>query len=151
MNTKYHRHLITAFFTAGCALLFLSACSKGDREEISDHTKEAYRSTKEAVSQGWQDLKSFTFEKRDAFTAQLKAQRARLEAEASAMRAEYSEAKASASRRAAMDELKNAESDYRAKLGALGNATAATWEAARDDVAAAWDRLQAAYAKARAE
>jgi hypothetical protein len=49
-----------------------------------------------------------------------------------------------------MDELKASESDYKEKLSAMGNATADTWDAARDNVAAAWDRLQVSYAKARA-
>ena len=151
MNTKKHRHLTTVLLTAGLAGLTLAGCSKNDREEISDQTKEAYREAKATVTEGWSDLKSFTFEKRDAFSTQLKAQQARLDAELSKLRAEYSEAKASASRKAAMEELKSSEADYKAKLAALGNATSATWEAARDDAVAAWDRLQAAYAKARAD
>ncbi len=152
MNTKkHHRHVTTALLTAGLAALALAGCSKNDREEIADKTKDAYQETKAAVTTGLNDLKSFTFESRDAFAARLKAQQARLEAEMSNLRAEYSEAKASASRKAAMEELKNSEVDYQTKLAALGNATSATWDAARDDVVAAWDRLQAAYAKARAD
>ena len=49
-----------------------------------------------------------------------------------------------------MNELKDSEASYKEKLSAMGNATADTWDAARDDVAAAWDRVQASYAKARA-
>ena len=68
----------------------------------------------------------------------------------SKLRAEYSDATASASRRAAMKELKDSEADYKEKLAAVGNATADTWASARDNVIASWDRLQASYAKARA-
>jgi hypothetical protein len=50
-----------------------------------------------------------------------------------------------------MEELKNAEADYKEKLKALGNATADTWESAKQNVILAWRRLQAAYYKARAE
>jgi hypothetical protein len=149
MNPKKHR-ITSTLFAAALAVLTLAACSKGDRQEISDKTKDAYQDTKDVVAAGWNDLKSFSFEKRDAFTAQVKAQQAKLEAEVSKLRAEYSEAQASASRKAAMAELKDSEANYKEKLAALGNASAATWDAARDDVIAAWDRMQAAYAKARA-
>jgi hypothetical protein len=50
-----------------------------------------------------------------------------------------------------MEELKNAEADYKEKLKALGNATADTWDVAKKNVMLAWDRLQAAYYKARAD
>jgi hypothetical protein len=49
-----------------------------------------------------------------------------------------------------MDELKNSEADYKAKLEALGTATGDTWAAAKNNVVLAWDRLQASYHKARA-
>lgn len=140
----------TALLLAGFAALAFAGCSKSDRDEAADKTKEAYQDTKTAVASGWNNLKDYTFEKRNDFTATLKARQADLEAGISKLRAEYSEANASASRKAAMAELKNAEADYKAKLAAVGNATADTWTAARDDVAAAWDRLQASYAKARA-
>ena len=68
----------------------------------------------------------------------------------SELKANYSEAQATASRRAAMDELKNSEADYKAKLEALGTATGDTWDAAKNNVVLAWDRMQASYHKARA-
>jgi hypothetical protein len=151
-NMKSHpiNHVTATVFTAILAFLALAACSKGDRNEISDKTKDVYQGSKDAVAAGWNDLKTFSFEKRDAFTAEVKARQAQLEAEVSKLKAEYSEAQASASRKAAMAELKDSEANYKEKLAALGNASGATWDAARDDVIAAWDRLQAAYAKARA-
>jgi hypothetical protein len=138
----------------------LAACSKQERADAADKTKDAYNTaadkakdayndTKAAVSRGWENVKSYSFEKRDDFTKELKAQQESLDANLSKLRAEYSEAQASASRKAAMEELKNSEADYKAKLDALGHATADTWAAARDNVIAAWDRLQASYAKAR--
>jgi len=146
-NQSIHLHLLLA---AGLTALAFTACSKSDRDTVADKTKVAYQDTKDAVVQGWDNLKSFTFEKRDAFTAEVKVKQAQLDAQVSELKANYSEAKASASRRAAMDELKASESDYKEKLSAMGNATADTWDAARDNVAAAWDRLQVSYAKARA-
>lgn len=140
----------TALLLSGLAALAFAGCSKNDRDDVADKTKEVYQDTKAAVSSGWDNLKDFTFEKRNDFTATLKARQADLEAGMSKLRAEYSEASASASRKAAMAELKDSEANYKDKLAAVGNATADTWTAARDDVAAAWDRLQASYAKARA-
>ena len=150
MNQKTHLPRILSFLAA-TLVCGLAACSKSERNEIADKTKDAYQDTKAAVANGWSDVKSATFEKRTDFMLALKAQQAQLEAEVSKMRANYSEAAASASRKIAMEELKNSEADYKAKLGALGTATSDTWVAARDNVTAAWDRLQAAYAKARAE
>jgi hypothetical protein len=50
-----------------------------------------------------------------------------------------------------MEELKNSQADYKQKLDALGNASAATWDSAKNNTIAAWNRLEAAYYKARAE
>jgi imidazolonepropionase-like amidohydrolase len=151
----------TLLFTASLTLLTFTACSKTERETVADKTKVAYqdtkevvkdvaKSTKDAVVQGWDNLKSFTFEKRDAFTAEVKLKQAQLDVQVSELKANYAEAKASASRRAAMEDLKSSEADYKDKLAALGHATADTWDAARDNVVVAWDRLQVSYAKARA-
>jgi len=134
----------------GVAVLTLAGCSERKRDEFADKTKDAYQDTKSAVAKGWDNLKDYTFEKRDDFAAMMKARQAEFEAGVSKLRAEYSEANASASRKAAMAELKDSEANYKEKLAALGHASADTWTAARDDVAAAWDRLQASYAKARA-
>lgn len=151
----------TTLLATALAMLTLAACSKSKRDEIADKSKDAYQDTKTAVKEvahdtkvavvkGWDNLKDYTFEKRSEFTLQLKAQQADFEAGVSKLRAEYSEASANASRKAAMAELKDSEANYNEKFAAVGNATADTWTAARDDVAAAWDRLQASYAKARA-
>jgi hypothetical protein len=149
MNIKTFRN--SSLLVAALALLTLAACNKAERDNVADKTKDAYQDTKAAVVQGWDNLKSYTFEKRSDFTAAVKAQQASFEAQVSKLKAEYSEEKASASRRAAMNELKDSEANYKEKLSALGTASADTWGAARDNVIAAWDRMQAAYAKARAD
>jgi hypothetical protein len=69
----------------------------------------------------------------------------------SELHANYSEAKASASRKAAMAEIKDSEVAYKEKLEALGTATADTWDSAKQNVILSWDRLQASYYKARAD
>ena len=140
----------TLLITAAMSVLILAACSKGKREDIADKSKEVYQDAKAAVVEGWADLKDYTFEKRSNFSLKLKAHQADFEAGVSKLRADYSETTASASRRAAMNELKDSEADYKQKLAAVGNATADTWASARDNVIASWDRVQASYAKARA-
>ena len=136
--------------STGLAVLTLTACSKSTNEKIADSTKEVYKDTTAAVTKGWDNVKTFTFEKRSDFAAEVKAKQAAFEAEVSKLRADYSDAKASASRKAAMNDLKDSEANYKEKLAAMGTATADTWDSARDNVAAAWDRMQASYAKARA-
>ncbi len=142
------------FQSTACLFVLLAAlslaCSKANRNEIADKTKDAYQDTKAAVAKGWDDLKSYSFDKRSDFSRTVKSYEAQFDADASKLRAEYSEANASASRKAAMQELKDSEANYKEKLAAVGNASADTWAAARDNVILAWDRLQASYQKARA-
>jgi hypothetical protein len=143
---------LSAVLIAAVALTAgIAGCSKQDRAEAGATAKEAYSDTKAAMSNAWDEVKSFSFDRRDEFTANAKALTARMDAQMSELKADYSEAKASASRKAAMAELKNSEADYKEKLAALGNATASTWDSAKQNVIASWDRMQAAYQKARAE
>jgi hypothetical protein len=143
--------LVALVLTAGFVTLLLASCSKADRTQASATVKDDYKDTKVAVANAWADVKSFTFEKRNDFSASAKALSSSMEAKLSELRANYSEAKASASRKAAMEELKNSEADYKEKLSALGTATADTWDSAKQNVIASWDRLQASYDKARAD
>jgi gas vesicle protein len=149
MKTTPIRFAIVAAVT-GVSALFFAGCSKQDRNTVSAKTSEAVADTKNAMSNAWDSVKSHTWEKRDDFTTNAKAVTSRFDAQLSELRANYSEAKASASRKAAMADLKNSEADYKEKVGALGNATAATWDSGKQNVIAAWDRLQASYYKARA-
>ena len=150
-NLFTDRLFSTAIVVATVLTAGIVGCSKEDRADVSATAQEAYSDTKNAMSNAWDNVKSFSFDRRDEFTANAKALSARMEAQLSELRADYSEAKASASRKAAMTELKNSEADYKEKLDALGDATAATWDSAKQNVIAAWDRLQAAYRKALAD
>ena len=133
-----------------CAVAF-SRCSKSDRQEASATVKDSYEDSKAAMAKAWADVKDFSFDKRNDFTAAAKAASARMDVEVSRLRANYSEAKASASRKAAMAELKDSEANYKEKSAALGKATADTWDSAKKNVSLAWDRLEASYYKARAD
>jgi hypothetical protein len=136
---------------AGFSALVFSSCSKEDRSTVSTKTRDAVSDTKNAMGNAWDSVKSHTWEKRDDFTANAKMVGSKFDSDVSALRANYSEAKASASRRAAMADLKSSEADYKEKVGALGKATAATWDSGKQNVIASWDRLQASYYKARAD
>jgi hypothetical protein len=153
--------LITGTFAA-LLLLNAAGCNRQERTdatnkardvmtETRDRAKEVYADSKAAVTNAWDDLKSYSYEKRAEFTEASKVKAAQMRAEASRLRAEYSDAKASASRKAAMTELKNSEANYQQKLDALGNATEATWESAKNNVIAARDRLEVALRNARQE
>ena len=144
------RAIPVALLAAALTALVFTGCSKHDRNEAGEKVKDAYQDTKAAVSNAWDDVKSYSFEKRADFTASAKAMTAKMDAQVSELHANYSEATASASRKAAMAELKDSDADYKAKLAALGNATADTWDSAKQNVIASWDKLQASYYKARA-
>lgn len=151
-------HLTTAPFRAllltavvGTCLSFITGCSREDRAEASAKTSNAVADTKEALANAWDKVRGTTYDKRDDFIANSKAVNARMDAQISELRANYSDAKASASRREAMAELKSSETDYHEKLDALGSASADTWDSAKRNVIASWDKLQASYYKARAD
>lgn len=131
--------------------LAFAACSKPERTDAKKAVSNAYQETKAAVADTWSDLKDYTFEKRSDFTLRTQALTAKLDAKMSDLQADYADATASASRKAAMAELKDSRADLDSKLAAVGNATADTWASARANVIAAWDRTEAAYKKAKAD
>lgn len=147
MKNKIPSVLVLAL--VGTALA-LAGCNKQERADASADVQKVAHDTKVAVIDAWADIKTFTFEKRDDFSKHVKAMSADMDVRVAELRTSYSEAKASASRRAAMDELKSSEADYKEKLSALGTATADTWDAAKNNVKLSWDRLEASYKKARA-
>ncbi len=141
----------TILLSLSLAALAFAGCSKSDRADAKADIKDAYQDTKAAVAESWSDLKDFTYEKRSDFSLRTAALTADLDARVSKLKADAAGAQASASRSAAMDELKNSRADLDTKLSALGNATADTWAAAKADAIAAWERTEAAYKKARAD
>ena len=151
MKTTTVRTLLLAALAAGLSTFALTGCNKSDRADAKAKTNEIVADTKEAIGHGWDNVKSFTFEKHDDFRAHAKALTSKMDAQMSDLRANYSEAKASASRKAAMAELKDSDAAYKEKLEALGTATADTWDSAKQNVISAWDHLEASYDKARAD
>ncbi len=154
MKTSNHRSQRTSlgFLAAGAlALAALPACSKSDQKKVTAAVTDSYEDSKAAMAHTWDKAKDYTFDKRDDFRADAKALEAKMDVHLSEVRASYSDAKASASRKAAMAEVKNSETDFKEKTAALGDATAATWDSAKKNTMLSWDRLQAAYYKARAD
>ena len=151
MKSIRSRIIFTAAIAAGVLVGAVTGCTREERVDAGAKAKEMYDDSLAAISRGWDKVKAATFDKRNDVEAHGKALAAEMEAQASKLRAKYSDAKASASRKAAMEELKVAEADYKDKLAALGTATADTWESAKNNVIAAWDRLVAAYRKALVE
>ncbi len=145
------RYISVALLAASLSALAFTGCSKEERKDTGATIKEAYQDSKTAVANAWDSVKSYTFEKRNDFSANAKAVTAKMDSQLSELHANYSEAKASASRKAAMAELKDSEADYKEKLAALGSATADTWDSAKQNVIASWDKLQASYYKAKAD
>lgn len=126
-------------------------CSERNRDKVADTADSMYQNTKDAVSDSWDSIKDYSYEKKSDFVDRSKAVSADLEAKVSKLQADYAESKASASRKAAMNELKDANADFKDKMSALGDASADTWGAAKADVIHAWDRVEAAYKKAVAD
>lgn len=151
MKTASNRFKTLSLALAALSAAALAGCSQSERAEAKATAKEAYTDTKDAMRNAWDKVKAHTFEQRSDFTASAKALSAQMDAQLSEVRANYSEANASASRKAAMAELKNSEADYKQKLEALGVATADTWDSAKQNLIASWDKLQASYYKARAD
>ena len=150
-SIRFHCITVVAFAAGVLALAAFPACSKQEQNKVSAAVKDTYEDSKEAMAKAWHSVKDYSFDKRDDFSANAKALAAKMDVHISEVRANYSEAKASASRKSAMEELKNSEADYKEKSKALGNATAATWDSGKKNVMLAWDRLQSAYYKARAD
>jgi hypothetical protein len=151
MKAPFHCFSSVAAIATGLLLVLVTGCTREERVDAGAKAREMVADSKAALSRGWDKVKSATFDRRGDVEAHGKALAAELEAQASKLRANYSEAKASMSRKAAMEEFKNAEADYKQKLAALGGASADTWESAKNNTIAAWDRLEAAYRKALVE
>jgi hypothetical protein len=153
---KTPRSLFLLIATLSPAALLLSGgCSKKSREpSFVQDTKAAVKSAaagvKEAVSDSWNSIKDFTYERRTDFSAAVDRMAKKLDDQSVALKAktaEVSDATAK-NREAALLEFNEARAELKSKLADLGNATADTWSEAKAMVALAWQKVQAAYDKA---
>lgn len=127
--------------------LAFTACGRN----TADRSTESSARSASVQTDSWNDLRTYSFEKRGEFNSSLSAMNARLEAEVSKLEADISSANASQSRKDAIAAVKSDKANFDEKSAALARASKDTWEQARDEAAAAWDKLQASLAKARAE
>ena len=151
MKTKSIRTALITTFTLSALSLGMAGCNKSDRSKVADKTNDMYETSKAAVVDTWNDVKDYSFDKSNDFKQRAKAMSSDFDAKMSKLKANYSDAQASESRKAAWAKLKSDRADYEAKLDALGDATADTWESAKNNVVAAWDRMEADYNKAVAD
>ncbi|MBI2510786.1 MAG: hypothetical protein HYV96_02305 [Opitutae bacterium] len=136
--------------------LAFTACSRTRNRSSETGASNASSSAASAASapattDNWNELRSYSFEKRSEFNASLTAMSAKIDAEVSQLQADASSAIASQSRKDAIAQVKSDKAAFDEKSAALARATQDTWNQARDEAAAAWDKLQASIAKARAE
>ena len=78
--------LSVAALSAGLSTLGLTGCNKSDRADVSAKAGEMVADTKDAMSRGWDNVKTFTFEKRDDFRANGKAMSSKWDAQMSELR-----------------------------------------------------------------
>ncbi len=102
---------------------------------------------KVAVSDSWDSIKDFTYDRRADFSAAIDRMANELDDKTAAMNAKVAGAPDAASRErdSAKKDYDEARSNLRAKLKDLGNATADTWADAKARAAVAWKNMQAAY------
>lgn len=140
---------LTAFaLVASLVFLIPSITSGADAAESAKPADDTSENAGAVVSAVAPDLRNCEFERRDEFVAVYKAKMAALTVELEKLRVKYPESKATARLKHALAELAAAKAGFEGKLVDASAATVETWHAARDNVAASWDTLQAAYSKA---
>lgn len=113
-------------------------------DKTKETTKEVYADAKDAVSDGADKLARATYDERVAIKANLADAAAKLDVKFSEWRAEGKPVGA-----AAEQKIATAKASFSESLSELGDASAATWDAAKVKTAAAWSSLKAAYAEAK--
>jgi hypothetical protein len=115
-----------------------------------DNTKnaasDAYDSVRDATTDAANRLERATYDERMAIKANLTEAGAKLDAELAEWRRDGRVIKTEA-----QSEIAEAKSEFNESLDELGEATAQGWQTAKAETAAAWTRLKAAYANAKAE
>ncbi len=147
MSSPFRHSLL---FVAAGSLIAFTACPKEKYAKMREYASDAMHSTVNAISDKWNHIKNCSFCIHDTLPkgSGSNVLNKEFEAKASQLRADYSKAKASASRRIAINELKNGKVSFYDKMAALSTASADTWSEAKNNVVATWDKLQAFYAEA---
>jgi hypothetical protein len=117
----------------------------------ADNTRDAMNRAGNAIENSWNGFKDATFERKNDFTQHAQSMKSRTEAEIAEIKAEASSANASASRKAAWEQIKSDQANFDQKMNALGRASKDTWQQAKQETIAAWEKLEASIRKARAD
>jgi hypothetical protein len=129
------------------AALMISGCSKSDNATSpTDQVKADASAVANSVSDSWDSIKDYTYDKRVEFTASFSRMTGRVDDQARDWKAKASSS-ASADRASAIKDYDDARADLKARLKDLDNATADTWADAKDKVDQAWKHVQSAYDK----
>jgi hypothetical protein len=87
MKISPNQFTIAAILAASLSALAITGCNKQDRTKASTAVQDAYADTKNAMSNAWDDVKSYSYEKRDDFTKHAKAVSSKLDSEMSQLHA----------------------------------------------------------------
>jgi hypothetical protein len=143
----------------GSALLLSFGCSKSDDSVTTVQATRPDGSTATVVvndtnvtvgvSDTWDRIKDFTYEKRADFSAGIDRMSMDMDDKTASFRAKVAGAPDAASRDrdSAMKEYDEARADLRSKRTDLDNATADTWADAKAKTAESWKNTKAAYDK----
>lgn len=101
-------------------------------------------------SENWAELRTYSYDRRGEFNSALNAMSARVDAEIATLKSKTTGASNADNKVDALRELQEVKAEFDGKAAALGRANEARWDAARNEVAQSWDRLQEALRKARA-
>jgi Skp family chaperone for outer membrane proteins len=121
-----------------------AAASSGTRAS----TSESNVSSITPNSASWNELRSYTFERRGEFNSSLNAMSSKVDAEIATLKSKASGANAD-NKQEALKEVQKAKAEFDGKAAALGRASQQQWEESREEVAEAWERLQSALQRAR--
>jgi len=139
------------------AALLIFGCSKTDNtstsvEKVKTDAKDVAADVKAAVSDSWDSIKDYTYEKRTDFSASIDRMAGQIDDKGRELKTKIASAPDAATkdRESAIKEYDEARADLKSKLSDLSNATADTWADTKEKVAQAWKRVQAAYEKMKA-
>ncbi len=127
-------------------------CSKNDSvaSQAEQGVKTAAASATAAVSDSWDSVKDFTYERRVEFTDGFNRMTARMDDQTRDLKARGGKLTDAAAkdRDDSMNSLAEARASLKASLTDLGNATADTWADAKEKVRQSWVKVTAAFDKA---
>jgi outer membrane murein-binding lipoprotein Lpp len=139
------------------AIMLLASCTKTNKvDQAVQSTKAAVKElaadVKAAVSDSWDSIKDYTYEKREDFAASLDRMADKRDAEIKEMNAKLTGLPDAAAkeRDRAVKEYNEARAYLKSKLAELRTGTADTWADAKEKATEAWKRTQAAYEKVKA-